>query len=361
MIAAPVQDHAATGREGRLAAAYLGAWLPYGALWFLVARYVGEPFDRAALVAASRFAAASSLGVAIHWLCGRLAWPERRRVPFALAHLGASLVFGAGVLSVPVLAFAWRDGRPPAAGFRQTLSYLPFELMTDTCLYGLVAGASYTIRSQRRVREERLNALRAEAAASRAQLSALRAQLNPHFLFNALHSLGALVRHDAGAAEEALERLGGLLRYALDEAGERVPLAREWDFMRDYLELERLRLGDRLRVEERCDDDARGILVPPFTLQPLVENAIRHGVARVSEGGRVRITAHVQDDRLTLLVEDDGPGCTADAWRQASGLGLRSLRERLASGQGDDARLTVSTSPGAGFSARVELPRTGLA
>ena len=207
------------------------------------------------------------------------------------------------------------------------------------------------------MREERRNALRAEAAASRAQLGALRAQLNPHFLFNALHSLAALVRHDAGRAEEALERLGGLLRYALDEAGDRVPLQQEWDFVRDYLQLEQLRLGDRLRVEESFDAEARGALVPPFTLQPLVENAIRHGVARVPEGGRVRVTARVRDGRLTLRVEDDGPGCAPAEWISAPGLGLRSLRERLAASYAGDARFDVATSPGAGFAASVELPR----
>jgi signal transduction histidine kinase len=353
-----VLEHGAeTGRERRrLAAAYLAAWLPYGVLWFFVGIYVGEKPDRAVLSGLVRFASAAALGVAIHWLCGRLPWPEKRRLRFAAAHVGASLAFGAGLLSASVLAFAWRERRPPGQAFAQTVRYLPFELMTDSCLYGLVAGVSYTTRSQRRVREERLNALRAEAAASRAQLGALRAQLNPHFLFNALHSLAALVRHDAERAEEALERLGGLLRYALDEAGERVPLEQEWDFMRDYLRLEQLRLGERLRVEESCDPEARGALVPPFTLQPLVENAVRHGVARVPAGGRVRVTAGVRDDRLTLRVEDDGPGCTPGEWASASGLGLRSLRERLAAGYGGTARLEVATSPGGGFSAAVELP-----
>jgi signal transduction histidine kinase len=340
-----------------VAAAYLGAWLPYGVLWFFVAIYVGEKLDRAALLGLVRFASAATLGVGIHWVCGRLPWPERGRLRFAALHLAAALAFGGGIVSAAVVAFAWREGRPVAEGFAQTLRYLPFELMTDVCLYGLVAGASYTIRSQRRLREERLNALRAEAAASRAQLGALRAQLNPHFLFNALHSLAALVRRDPEHAEEALERLGGLLRYALDEAGERVPLEREWDFVRDYLRLEQLRLGDRLRVETSCDAEARGALVPPFTLQPLVENAIRHGVARVPAGGRVTVAVRVRDERLTLRVEDDGPGCAPSEWTGGTGLGLRSLRERLAASYGGTARFEVSTSPGAGFQATVELPR----
>lgn len=340
-----------------MAAAYLGAWLPYGVLWFFVAIYVGEKLDRAALLGFARFASAATLGVGVHWICGRLPWPEKGRLRFAALHLAAALAFGGGIVSASVLAFAWYEGRPAGQGFAQALRFLPFELMTDVCLYGLVAGASYTIRSQRRVREERLNALRAEAAASRAQLGALRAQLNPHFLFNALHSLAALVRRDPERAEEALERLGGLLRYALDDAAERVPLEREWSFVRDYLQLEQLRLGDRLRIEESCEAGALGALVPPFTLQPLVENAIRHGVARVPAGGLVRVTAKLDDERLTLSVEDDGPGCAPADCAAALGLGLRSLRERLATGYAGTARLDVSTSPGAGFRASVELPR----
>lgn len=350
-----MDEETATHRERHLAAAYLAAWLPYGVLWFFVAIYVGEKLGRAALLGSVRFASAAALGVAIHWLCGRWPWPERGRLRFAALHLAAAQVFGGAILSASVLTFAALEGRPVGGAFAQTLRYLPFELMTDTCLYGLVAGVSYTTRSQRRVRQERLNALRAEAAASRAQLCALRAQLNPHFLFNALHSLAALVRHDADRAEEALERLGGLLRYALDESGELVPLEQEWDFVRDYLALEQLRLGGRLRVEECCDAQARGALVPPFTLQPLVENAIRHGVARSAAGGHVRVIARIQANRLLLLVEDDGPGCPPDAWPAAPGLGLRSLRERLAASF-PDARFDVVTAPGAGFRAAIELP-----
>jgi signal transduction histidine kinase len=362
MIPSPsVHDASATNRERRLAAAYLAAWVPYGFFYASMSAYVGEAADRVALIGAVRFVSGAALGLGIRWLSARLPWPERGRLRFAAAHLAAAQAFGLALVGSASIVFAWYEGKSVAASFAGTRRYLPFELMMDTFLYGLVAGACYTIRSQQRAREERLNALRAEAAASRAQLSALRAQLNPHFLFNALHSLGALVRHDTDRTEEALERLGGLLRYALDEGGERVPLAREWDFVRDYLQLEQLRLGDRLRVEESCDPEARAVLVPPFALQPLVENAIRHGIAQSPAGGRVCVTARVQGERLTMQVEDDGLGCDPGAWAHAAGLGLRSLRERLAASYRDAARLEVVTSPGAGFRVSIELPTRGAA
>jgi hypothetical protein len=232
----------------RRATAYLGAWLPYGTLWFLLGLYGGSPPAVAALLGVVRYASAAGLALGVHWLCGRIPWPERGRIRFAAAHVGGALAFGWAILGANVATFALYEGRPLRASFAEATRFLPFELLTDACLYGLVAAVSYTLRSQQRVRQERQTALRAEAAASRAQLAALKAQVNPHFLFNALHSLAALPRRDPDRAEEALERLGGLLRYALDDAGDRVPLSREWEFVRDYLELERLRLDSRLRV-----------------------------------------------------------------------------------------------------------------
>jgi signal transduction histidine kinase len=345
----------------RRAAAYLAAWLPYGTLWFLLGRYGGSPSSVAALLGLVRFASAAGLALVIHWLCGRLPWPERVGVRFAAAHVGGALAFGWAILGANVLTFALYEGRSLRAEFAETARYLPFELLTDACLYGLVAAVSYTLRSQQRVREERQSVLRAEAAATRAQLAALRAQVNPHFLFNALHSLAALPRRDPARAEEALARLGGLLRYALDEAGDRVPLSREWDFVRDYLELERLRLDSRLRVEESLGEEALSVLVPPFTLQPLVENAIRHGIAPVPAGGRLRIAARTEGESLVLVVEDDGPGCAPSVLDAANGHGLRSLRERLAADYGDRAHLHIATAPGKGFAVRVELPRTASA
>jgi LytS/YehU family sensor histidine kinase len=179
---------------------------------------------------------------------------------------------------------------------------------------------------------------------------ALRAQINPHFLFNALHSVGALVTSDPVRADEALVRLGDLLRYALGTEAE-VPFAHEWRFTEDYLAFEQLRLGDRLRVEVNADAAAMAVMVPPLILQPLVENAVRHGIAERPQGGRIDVSALVHDSRLMLRVTDDGNG---DSGVAGDGLGLSSVRRRLAALYGSRASLNVDRTEG--FTVTIGLP-----
>jgi sensor histidine kinase YesM len=203
-------------------------------------------------------------------------------------------------------------------------------------------------------------AARSDALRARAELHALRAQLDPHFLFNTLHSLMALVRSDARAAEEAVERFGDLLRYVLDVNRDRrdeAPLAEEWAFVRSYLALEQLRLGARLRVIEHVDPDVLDAVVPTFALQPLVENAIHHAIAPHARGGTLTIEARAEgDDRMVMAVSDDGPGTTREHALTATGVGLRVLRQRLEVLYGGEARLEITTSPGQGFTAAISLP-----
>jgi sensor histidine kinase YesM len=196
----------------------------------------------------------------------------------------------------------------------------------------------------------------ARLLAERAQLAALRARLNPHFLFNALHTVSSLVTVDPAAADEALERLGGLLRYALDESSDEVPLESEWAFTRDYLAFERLRLGDRLRTREDLEPDALAVDVPLLLLQPIVENAIRHAIAPSSAGGTIRIGARIDSGVLNLRVDDDGPGARREEVERGQGIGLRSLKRRLAVRYGQSAQMYIRTAPGAGFSVTVVIP-----
>jgi sensor histidine kinase YesM len=191
-----------------------------------------------------------------------------------------------------------------------------------------------------------------------AELKALRAQVNPHFLFNTLHSLLILVRRDPRAAEDALEQFGDLMRYALrvqQGAGDEVLLAEEWTFTQDYLALEKLRLGDRLRLHTDIDEAALSHAVPSFSLQPLLENAIGHAIAPRASGGNLWIRAVVDTGRLSLEVRDDGPGADAAAIEASSGTGLRLLRRRLAALYGDGAALTTRIDDG-GFTVTLELP-----
>jgi LytS/YehU family sensor histidine kinase len=206
--------------------------------------------------------------------------------------------------------------------------------------------------SQRAVAREAV--LRAEAEAK-----ALRAQFNPHFVFNTLHSLMLLVRADPDAAERAIEDVATLIRYAsivqrrdLDV----VPLSKELEVARRYVALERLRLGDRLRVSWAVDVDPSNFTVPAFALQTLVENAIKHGIEPRPGGGSVEVCARVGDGGLVLGVADDGAGAEPDAVAGRTGRGLDLLGRRLSGRYGGLAEIDWATTPGGGFSVTMRIP-----
>jgi signal transduction histidine kinase len=196
----------------------------------------------------------------------------------------------------------------------------------------------------------------AEQKASRARLRAVTAQMSPHFLFNALHSLSALVRRDVPAAEGALERLGGLLRYGLDTDESAVPFADEWSFARKYLDLESLRLGTRLTIREEIDDEVLNKVVPPFIVQPLVENAVRYGVSPFPAGGSVTVRARVEGDALVLEVEDSGPGATLETMADAPGVGIRGVRAQLETHFPQAWRMELVRPATGGFVVRLVMP-----
>jgi signal transduction histidine kinase len=195
----------------------------------------------------------------------------------------------------------------------------------------------------------------AEAQANRARIRAVTAQMNPHFLFNTLHSLSALLRRDASAAESALERLGGMLRYGIDRGETTVRLAEEWTFTRAYLELEQVRLGPRLVVEADLNPACMDLAVPPFILQPLVENAVRYAVDSAPTGGRISVHAAQRGEELVVEVRDSGTGADEAALWNGSGVGLRGVRAQLATHFGDGARMETERLPD-GFLVRLVLP-----
>jgi LytS/YehU family sensor histidine kinase len=207
--------------------------------------------------------------------------------------------------------------------FRELFGYLlPKTFHFGVFTYWVLAGACLGLDVYRRYREREVIASALEAQLARAQLSALRAQLHPHFLFNALNTISALIPRDPSAADRMIERLGELLRQSLEaEGAAEVPLEEELRFLDGYLEIERARFRDRLAVTTRVDRGTMRARVPSLILQPLVENAIRHGVAPRAAPGSVEIRAEHEDGVLRLVVKDDGPGepapaaiPTASAW-----------------------------------------------
>ena len=228
-------------------------------------------------------------------------------------------------------------------------------------VYGvLVFGFGGVLHAQQ-AHQAALRAAQAEAARTHAELAALSGKLNPHFLFNTLNSLLMLTRKDSQRAQAALLGFARLMRYVLDTkrgSEGRVSLAEELDFVRDYLALETLRLGERLRVRWQVDEAALEESLPPLTLQPLVENAIAHGIAPQVAGGELHIEARCEGDWLHLSVQDDGPGCP---WPPAPGgrlgLGLSTLQRRFEIDYEGRARLTVRSAPGTGFAVDILIPR----
>ncbi len=342
--------------------AYTLAWLPALALaaFSISLRPEAKVYD-AVIGAVSSVATSAILGLGVWWLTARISWPERgSRAAFFGLHLFLALAFG-GVLMGTQLGMLASE-----VGMQLALTYIPREslgwmTLSGMYIYGMIAGTSYALRLERAVHEQRLTAARAESLAARAQLDALRARLQPHFLFNAIHSLSALAREDPAAVEVALERLGELLRYALDRGDqEMVRLEDEWAFTKNYLELEQLRFGPRLVVESHLAPEALECRVPSLILQPVVENALRHGLAPRSRGGTVRVEARrtpaAAGTDLELVVRDDGGGAAPEAVAAATGLGLSTVRQRLAALYDGRAAVTIATAPGAGFTVRITLP-----
>jgi LytS/YehU family sensor histidine kinase len=216
--------------------------------------------------------------------------------------------------------------------------------------------------SLREVEEVRLVEARLREEAARAELAALQARINPHFFFNTLNTISALLPDAPAAAEEMVLRLAELFRYTfrVADAGP-VPLSEELDFIRGYLEIERARFGGRLRVAWEVDPAARDARVPGLLLQPLVENAVAHGIAPLARGGTVTIRAGREDGRLAVEVEDDGAGVgTADLDLVRDDHGLGNVRRRLDALFGSQATLRILPGPeGRGTRARIAMPAMG--
>jgi signal transduction histidine kinase len=215
--------------------------------------------------------------------------------------------------------------------------------------------------SLREVEEVRLLEARLREQAARAELQALQARINPHFFFNTLNTISALVEDDPRAASELVETLAELFRYTFKAAESRpVPLAEEIDFVRRYLRIEQARFGERLAVVHELEPDALRVPVPGLLLQPLVENAVGHGIAPIRRGGIVRIVARIEGEDLVVEVSDDGRGLNAAAARTSPlrpGHGLDNVRQRLHTLYGESGRLSLEPGPGGrGAVARIRLP-----
>lgn len=237
------------------------------------------------------------------------------------------------------LSYVWHFG--PGV-FLESLPVAPFY-------YTVIAGLGYAMDYYRKSRDRAV-------ALSLARLETLRSQLNPHFLFNTLNAIGALCWEDPKAANHVLALLAGLMRRSLDGTSrQEIPLRDEVEFVKDYVEIEQLMLSERLGVAYDLAQDTLDLLVPTFVLQPLVENAIKHGIAPRSARGHIALQSRVTRDTLELKVEDDGVGLGPGGLSK-EGRGLSLTRERLRTMYGSLAALEIANRPESGLVATLRVP-----
>jgi two-component system LytT family sensor kinase len=209
----------------------------------------------------------------------------------------------------------------------------------------------------RRLREREVRTSQLQTQLARARTQALKSQLQPHFLFNTLNSISALMLTDVKAADRMITRLGDLLRISLETAETQMTtLSRELEFVNCYVEIEKVRFEERLKVSIDVAPEALDAVVPHLLLQPLVDNAIKHGISKLVAGGEIRISATADDTYLHLEVRDNGPGVREPGPYQSSGVGLRITRERLETIYGQRQSLELLTLPEGGAVARVSIP-----
>jgi signal transduction histidine kinase len=276
----------------------------------------------------------------------------RRHVPAHLAAGIAAHLVRVGAVIVLNPSVGWYREVPPLS------QLLLHNVVNNISLYWLITGVAHALHFAGQARERERAGERLRAHLARAELAALRARLHPHFLFNTLNTVASLVREDASRAERVIARLSELLRQALDStADDEVPLTRELALVRAYLEIEEARFEDKLRVRWRHSDELDDARIPPLILQPLVENALHHGLGPKRGPGIVEIGSSASQGTLILWVEDDGMGTGGTARNgSGSGFGIAGTRARLTSLYGDRASLRITERPGGGTRAEVRLP-----
>ncbi|MEO8578340.1 MAG: histidine kinase [Gemmatimonadales bacterium] len=323
------------------------AWLP---VWVLYAVMIGSAHPgvshlMAATAALWSIAVAAALGILVQRLTDRLTWTYPFTALFLLIHTVAAFAYSASWVAITFLSAVVVHSNTSII-----LRYLPPSvLILGLWLYVMVAGASYAIQATGR-------AAQAEAVAAKSQLAALRAQLNPHFLFNALHTVVHLIPREPKRASQAAEQLASLLRTGIEEDRDLIPLSEELAFVERYLSLERIRFAERLDVRVDLPEDLRMALVPSFSLQSLVENAVRHGATPREEPTSIVIGGSRSDGMFTFTVSDSGEGATEETIDQSKGTGISRLRDRLRVLYGDGARLDISSEHGRGFTAAMSIP-----
>ena len=294
--------------------------------------------------------------LAVFWLARHFPLERGRMLRNGAVHVACAVVLSLARVVVMVEVSRYVDW----FGVRSFTDQLWRSTFINPLFYALLLGIAHAVLYYERYREREAAAERLAAGLTEARLHALKMQLQPHFLFNTLNAISALIPAEAKPARRMVARLGDLLRIALEHEGtQEVTLREELAFLQPYLEIEQARLEDRLTVEMDIAPDTLEARVPHLVLQPLVENAIRHGIASRIEPGRVEISAARDADRrfLLLQVRDDGSGMDPDNHvRTRKGVGLANIQSRLEQLYGDEHRFVLENHPAGGVVVRISLP-----
>jgi len=296
------------------------------------------------------------------WCAARLPIEKNNWIRSSLLHLPISIVLSCVVTAIGRvciwLRFGYPEGKPLT--FDSVTNFVVANFSEGMGIYLLIALTSYAIRYYRQYREGQLKTLQLESQLSLAQLQALKMQLHPHFLFNTLHSISALLNKEPDAARKMITRLGDFLRLTLENSGsQEVTLEQEMAFLACYLEIERIRFQNRLVTRMDLGDKTLDAKVPNLILQPIVENAIRYGIAPRSTPGLLEIEAKQLNGKLRIQVRDNGPGLPEHRNSQnqfKKGLGLANTETRLTRLYGADHLFDLTNDPAGGLIVTLEIP-----
>jgi two-component sensor histidine kinase len=297
------------------------------------------------------------LTLAIFWLGKRFPFGQGHLARNLAIHLAACVAcaFVQTYLAVLACEFIRTELPKPTISGNVLFYYVVAKLNNNIFFYWAILGVSHILRYYREFRDRELRSSQLEARLAETRLQILKMQLHPHFLFNTLNAISALIHQDVELADRMIARLGDLLRATLENASlQEVAFRQELDFIEPYLEIEKARLGPRLTVQMAIDPAALDARVPNLILQPLVENAIRHGIASRAEPGWIEISARRDNGFLHLAVNDDGPGLAGQA--PTEGIGLGNTRARLAQLYGANHRLELTRGPKGGLRVAIAIP-----
>ena len=324
------------------------------------------PWDRAMASTMPSWFVLALLLPPTFWLCRKFRLDGAGWRGALVLHFAASIVFTAVHIGLAswFSDYVFTSTQPTVSFFHNLARLLTIYFVLDTLFYWALVGGYYVVDYSRRLRERErtatelaLKASRLENSLSRANLEALRMQLNPHFLFNTLNTISVLaMKGEKQRVVRMINRLSDLLRLSLENARQTITLAEEIDFLQRYLEIEQVRFRDRLTVDVDVPEDLLDAEVPSLLLQPLVENAVIHGIGQQLDGGRIEILARRDQGRLVLTVRDTGPGFREEQIRNGNGVGLGNTAARLEQLYGSDHTLERSNREEGGAVVTITVP-----